>query len=101
MRKSYNSIIILQNLEVPQIIIKCKEGKQIIVLNFLIREKMDSSQLIEVCYYDGVKIGRNDNGDVIVIFSKLIPVAFEISYFSLPVKENKKLLKYFNKLVRL
>ena len=90
----------MQNTEVPQIIIKCKEGKQIIVLNFLIREKIDSSHLIEVCYYDGVKVGRNDNSDVIVIFSKEIPVAFEISYFSLPVEENKKLLKYFKKLVR-
>ena len=72
-----------------QIIIICKEGKQIIVLNCLIREKIDSSYLIAACYYDGVKVGRNDNEDVIVIFSKLIPVAFEISYFSLPAKENK------------
>ena len=54
----------------PQIIIKCKEGRQIIVLNFLIREKIDSSYLIEARYYEGIKAGRNDNGDVTVIFQK-------------------------------
>ena len=29
----------MQNIEMPQIIIKCREGRQTIVLNFLIREK--------------------------------------------------------------
>ena len=60
-----------------------------------------------MCYCEGVKVGRNDNGIVIVIFLKEIfsdkkplPVAFEISYFSLPAKESKKLLKYFKKLVK-
>ena len=57
-------------------------------------------KIYKICYYDGVKVGRNDNGDVIVIFSKEIPVVFEICCFSLPIKENKKLLKYFKKLVR-
>ena len=46
-----------------------------------------------------MKVGRNDIGDVIVIFSKEIPVAFELNIFSLPVKESKKLLKYFKKLL--
>ena len=58
----------MQNLGMPQIIIKYKEGKQIIVLNFLEREKIDSSYLIKACYCEGVKVGRYDNGDVIVIF---------------------------------
>ena len=62
----------MQNLDTPQIIIKCIEGKWIIVLNFLVREKIYSSYLIEACYCEGVKVGRNDNGDVIVIFSKEI-----------------------------
>ena len=79
----------------PQIITKCKEGKRIIVLNFLIREKIDSSYLIGACYCEGVKVGRNDNGDAIVIFSKEIPVAFELDYFSLSVKESKETLKIF------
>ena len=55
-----------------------------------------------MCYCEGVKVGRNDNDDVIVIFSKKIfseekpiPVAFDISYFSLPVKDSKKTLKIF------
>ena len=73
----------MQNFNMPQIIIKCKEGKWKVVLNVLIREKIDSS-LIEVYYCEGVKVGRNNNGDVIVIFSKTLPVAVEINYFSLP-----------------
>ena len=88
----------MQNLDMPQIFIKYKEGKRIIVLNFLIREKIDSSSLIEVCYCERVKVGRNDNGDVIVIFSKDVPVAFEIECF-LPVKESKETLKIFQEVI--
>ena len=55
-----------------------------------------------------MKVGRNENRDVIVIFSKEIfsdekakplPVAFEISYFYLPVKESKKTLKIIQELL--
>ena len=60
----------IHNLDTPQIIIKCKEGKRTIILNFLIRDTIDSSYLFEACYYERVKVGRNYNGDVIVIFQK-------------------------------
>ena len=46
-----------------------------------------------------MKVGRNDNGDIIVIFSTEIPVAFEINYFSIPIKESKKALKIFQEVI--
>ena len=48
-----------------------------------------------------MKVGRNGNSDIIVIFSKDvfgengIPVVFETDYFSLPAKEGRGTLKIF------
>ena len=38
--------------------------------------------------YDGAKVGRNNNNDLIVSFSKEVPVSFEIHYFTIKVKED-------------
>ena len=41
--------------------------------------------------YDGAKVGRNNNNDLIVSFSKEIPISFEIHYFTIKVKEDESL----------
>ena len=81
----------LRNLNTFQTMVKSKKGKRIIILNFLVRETAKSSYLLDVFFYDGAKVGRNNNNDLIVSFSKEIPVSFEIHYFTIKVKEDESL----------
>ena len=83
--------IFLQNLNTFQTIVKSKKGKQIILLNFLIREASASQYLTDVFCYEGTKVGRNSNNDLIVSFSKEIPISFEVHYFTIKVKEDEPL----------
>ena len=83
--------IFLQNLNTFQTIVKSKKGKQIILLNFLIREASTSQYLTDVFCYEGAKVGRNSNNDLIVSFSKEIPISFEVHYFTIKVKEDEAL----------
>ena len=57
----------------------------------MIKETLESSYLTDVFCYDGAKVGRNNNNDLIVRFSKEIPVSFEIHYFTMKVKEDELL----------
>ena len=41
--------------------------------------------------YDGAKVRRNNNNDLIVSFSMEIPVSFEIHYFTIKAKEDEPL----------
>ena len=84
-------VTFLQNLNTFQTIVKPKKGKRIMLLNFFIRETVESSYLLDVFCYDGAKVGRNNNNDLIVSFSKEIPVSFEIHYFTIKVKEDEPL----------
>ena len=68
-----------------------RKGKQIILLNFLIKEASASQYLIDVFCYEGAKVGRNSNNDLIVSFSKEIPISFEVHYFTIKVKEDESL----------
>ena len=81
----------LQTLNTFQTIVKSKKGKRIILLNFLIRETAESPYLFDIFCYDGAKVGRNNNNDLIVSFSKEIPVNFEVDYFTIKVKEQEPL----------
>ena len=81
----------LQTLNTFQTIVKSKKGKRIILLNFLIRETAESPYLFDIFCYDGAKVGRNNNNDLIVSFSKEIPVSFEVDYFTIKVKEQEPL----------
>ena len=83
--------IFLQNLNTFQTIVKSKKGKQIILLNFLIKEASVSQYLIDVFCYEGAKVGRNSNNDLIVSFSKEVPISFEVYYFTIKVKEDESL----------
>ena len=83
--------VFLQNLNTFQTIVKSKKGKQIILLNFLIREASASQYLTDVFCYEGVKVGRNSNNDLIVSFSKEIPISFEVHYFTIKVEEDESL----------
>ena len=82
--------VFLQNLNNFQTVVKSKKGKRIILLNFLIKEA-PAVVSIDVFCYDGAKVGRNSNNDLIVSFSKKIPISFEIDYFTIKVKEDEPL----------
>ena len=45
----------LQTLNTFQTIVKSKKGKRIILLNFLIRESLESPYLLDIFCYDGCK----------------------------------------------
>ncbi len=81
----------LQTLNTFQTIVKSKKGKRIILLNFLIRETAESPHLFDIFCCDGVKVGRNNNNDLIVSYSKEIPVSFEVDYFTIKAKEQEPL----------
>ena len=79
----------LQQLNIFQSLFKHKKGKRIMVLNLFI----DNLDINSVMLDYGITIKRLDNEELLIKFDKKVPLIFEMDYFSLKIKKEKKQIK--------
>ena len=70
-----------EELNKQHIIIKCKPGKRIIILNIWVRETQDSKFFIRLPEY--VIITKDLNENICAYYNKEPPYYFEIEYFNI------------------
>ena len=69
-------------------IIKCKPGKRIIILNIWVRETQDSKFFIRLPEY--VILIKDLNENICAYYNKEPPYDFEIEYFMLKAEQSMK-----------
>ena len=80
-----------EELNKQHMIIKCKPGKRIIILNIWVREKLESLTSLQVPDY--IKLSKDINENIYAYYSKEPPYDFEIEYFFLKAEQHKLKLK--------